>query len=70
MVRLQGGPFLMGTDYERGFPEDGEGPVREVNLDPFWIDRAPVTNALFGKFVQETSYLTEAERFGWSFVFW
>lgn len=70
MVRLRGGSFLMGTDYERGFPEDGEGPVRKVTLDPFWIDRAPVTNALFGKFVQETSYLTEAERFGWSFVFW
>ena len=70
MVRLPGGSFLMGTNYERGFPEDGEGPVREVKLDPFWIDRAPVTNALFGRFVQETSYLTEAERFGWSFVFW
>ena len=70
MVRLPGGPFLMGTDYKGAFPDDGEGPVREVTLDPFWIDRVPVTNALFGRFVQETNYRTEAERFGWSFVFW
>lgn len=70
MVRLSGGPFLMGTDYEGAFPDDGEGPVREVKLDPFWIDRTPVTNELFARFVQETSYRTEAERFGWSFVFW
>lgn len=70
MVRLPGGSFLMGTDYEGAFPDDGEGPVREVTLDPFWIDRAPVTNELFGRFAQETDYRTEAERFGWSFVFW
>ena len=70
MVRLPGGPFLMGTDYEGAFPDDGEGPVRSVTLDSFWIDRVPVTNALFGRFVQETNYRTEAERFGWSFVFW
>jgi formylglycine-generating enzyme len=70
MIRLPGGPFLMGTDYEGAFPEDGEGPVRELTLNSFWIDRFPVTNALFGKFVQETNYRTEAERFGWSFVFW
>lgn len=70
MIRLPGGPFLMGTDYAEAFPLDGEGPVREVTLDPFWIDKEPVTNELFGSFVRETGYVTEAERFGWSFVFW
>jgi formylglycine-generating enzyme required for sulfatase activity len=60
----------MGTDYQDAFPVDGEGPVREVTLDPFWIDKFPVTNRLFARFVQETGYVTEAERFGWSFVFW
>ncbi|HEY4009993.1 MAG TPA: SUMF1/EgtB/PvdO family nonheme iron enzyme, partial [Acidobacteriaceae bacterium] len=70
MVRLAGGAFLMGTDYEQSFPDDGEGPVREVTIDPFWMDRVPVTNELFGRFVRETGYVTEAERFGWSFVFW
>ncbi|HEY1214339.1 MAG TPA: formylglycine-generating enzyme family protein [Bryobacteraceae bacterium] len=70
MIAMQGGTFLMGTDYAEAFPEDGEGPVREVTLDPFWIDQHPVTNELFSQFVEATGYRTEAERFGWSFVFW
>lgn len=60
----------MGTDYEEAFPDDGEGPVREVTLASFWIDKYPVTNELFSRFVTETGYVTDAERFGWSFVFW
>jgi formylglycine-generating enzyme required for sulfatase activity len=70
MVALPGGTFLMGTDYGLGFPQDGEGPVRAVTLDPFRIDRNPVTNHLFADFVNATGYRTEADRFGWSFVFW
>ncbi len=70
MIRLPGGSFLMGTDYEGAFPQDGEGPVREVTLASFWIDRYTVTNELFSRFVEETGYTTDAERFGWSFVFW
>ena len=69
MIRLDGGKFLMGTDHANGFPLDGEGPVREVFLDPFWIDTAPVTVDQFRRFVRETGYVTESERFGWSFVF-
>jgi formylglycine-generating enzyme required for sulfatase activity len=69
MVKLAGGPFLMGTNSTEGFPADGEGPVREITLDPFYIDAAPVTNAQFAEFLQATCYRTEAERFGWSFVF-
>jgi formylglycine-generating enzyme len=70
MVSLPGGTFLMGTENPEGFPTDGEGPVRAVTLDSFLMDRHSVTNALFGKFVAATGYKTEAERFGWSFVFW
>jgi formylglycine-generating enzyme len=69
MIRLPGGTFLMGTDSDEGFPQDGEGPVRSVTLRPFWIDRTTVTNHLFRKFVKATGYRTEAERFDWSFVF-
>ena len=69
MVRLDGGRFLMGTDSQAGFPDDGEGPVREVLLDAFFIDTYPVTNEHFAEFVRATGYRTEAERFGWSFVF-
>jgi formylglycine-generating enzyme len=70
MVELPGGSFLMGTDSEDGFPEDGEGPVRAVRVRPFSIDQFPVTNHLFRQFIEATHYRTEAERFGWSFVFW
>jgi sulfatase modifying factor 1 len=69
MVLLDGGPFLMGTDTKEGFPADGEGPVREVYVDPFYVDRYPVTNEAFAEFVDATGYKTEAEAFGWSFVF-
>ena len=70
VVELPGGSFLMGTDSDVAFEADGEGPVREVTLSPFLIDRHTVTNAKFARFVEQTGYTTEAERFGWSFVFW
>ncbi|MGC7096089.1 formylglycine-generating enzyme family protein [Amycolatopsis lurida] len=69
MIRLPGGEFLMGTDDPDGFPEDGEGPVRTVTVAPFAIDAHAVSNERFAEFVEATGYVTEAERFGWSFVF-
>lgn len=68
MVKL-GGTFLMGTDYPKRFRSDGEDPVRKVEVRPFYIDRITVTNSQFREFVEATGYVTEAERFGWSFVF-
>lgn len=69
MVLIEGDTFLMGTDTDEGFPQDGEGPVREVKVDSFYIDKTTVTNRQFSRFINETGYKTEAERFGWSFVF-
>lgn len=69
MVKLYGGPFLMGTDSEEAFPLDGEGPVRQIQLDEFYIDKFAVTNQMFAEFVAATGYRTESERLGWSFVF-
>ncbi len=69
MVRIEKGSFLMGTDSAEAFPADGEGPVRVVFLDSFYIDVNPVTNLRFAEFVKDTGYRTEAERIGWSFVF-
>ncbi len=59
----------MGTEHPDGFPADGEGPVRRVFVDPFLMDCTPVTNEAFARFLTATQYRTEAERFGWSFVF-
>jgi formylglycine-generating enzyme len=69
MVHLEVGDFLMGTDDPIGFPADGEGPVRAIKLKPFWIDAYAVSNARFAEFVGATGFVTEAERYGWSFVF-
>ena len=69
LVELDGGSFLMGTEDAEGFLEDGEGPVREVELSPFAIEAHAVTNRRFADFVDATGYTTDAQRFGWSFVF-
>jgi sulfatase modifying factor 1 len=69
LVQLEGGVFAMGSDDRWAYPEDGEGPVREVEVAPFSIGTHAVSNADFARFVEKTGYVTDAERFGWSFVF-
>src|SRR6516225_7605158 len=58
MEWIPGGSFQMGSD--RHYPE--EGPAHRVTVDGFWIDRTPVTNALFRLFVEATGHVTLAER--------
>jgi formylglycine-generating enzyme required for sulfatase activity len=48
----------MGSD--RHYPE--EAPAHPVSVDGFWMDRTPVTNAQFQKFVKETGHVTLAEQ--------
>jgi formylglycine-generating enzyme len=43
--------------------------VRRVEVSPFWIDACAVSTADFAAFVDATGHVTEAEAFGWSFVF-
>ncbi|MGN9847466.1 SUMF1/EgtB/PvdO family nonheme iron enzyme, partial [Nonomuraea sp. H19] len=69
MMAIPGGTFLMGAEDPDGWAADGEGPVREVTLSPFLIDPVCVSNAKFATFVKATGYQTDAERYGWSFVF-
>ncbi|OVE78305.1 serine/threonine protein phosphatase [bacterium F16] len=69
MVHIPGGTFLMGTEDDDRWIEDGESPIRPVTVDPFYMDHHPVSNHQFAAFIQKTGYLTEAERFGWSYVF-
>jgi formylglycine-generating enzyme required for sulfatase activity len=68
-VALPGGSFLMGGADADANPEDAEGPVREMTVAPFVIDRYAVSTARFAGFIAATGYVTEAERYGWSFVF-
>ena len=57
MAWLPGGTFRMGSD--RHYPE--EAPAHRVRVNPFRIDRTPVTNRQFRRFVEATGYVTVAE---------
>ncbi|RZT27520.1 formylglycine-generating enzyme required for sulfatase activity [Kribbella sp. VKM Ac-2569] len=63
------GDYLMGDGFGDGFPGDGEAPVHQVEVSAFSIDATSVTNTDFARFADDTGYLTEAERFGFSAVF-
>jgi formylglycine-generating enzyme required for sulfatase activity len=58
MVWVPCGEFTMGSDDH--YPE--EAPAHRVQVDGFWIDRCPVTNEEFRRFVQATGHVTSAER--------
>lgn len=68
LVVIPGGQVRIGTSSPL-LPMDGEGPVRRVSLRSFAIDPHAVTCADFARFVAETGHVTDAERYGWSFVF-
>jgi formylglycine-generating enzyme required for sulfatase activity len=57
MLYVPGGTYRMGSD--RHYPE--EAPVHRVTVNEFWMDRTPVTNRQFRKFVNATGYVTFAE---------
>jgi formylglycine-generating enzyme required for sulfatase activity len=57
MIWVPGGTFRMGSD--KHYPE--ERPVHRVTVDGFWMDRTPVTNERFARFVEATGHVTFAE---------
>jgi formylglycine-generating enzyme required for sulfatase activity len=57
MVRIPGGVFRMGSDHH--YRE--ERPAHGVRVDGFWMDRTPVTNREFRRFVEATGYVTFVE---------
>ncbi|KAJ7308986.1 hypothetical protein JRQ81_008269 [Phrynocephalus forsythii] len=65
MVQLPGGKVQIQPRLFNGRKE--EAPSKKV--EPFLMDRYPVSNKDFREFVRDQKYTTEAERFGWSFVF-
>src|SRR5689334_16094212 len=69
LVTLDGGWFLMGSEDPCAYAEDGEGPVRQIRVEPFYLSACCVSNEQFAAFVDETDYVTDAERAGWSLVF-
>jgi sulfatase modifying factor 1 len=59
MIWIPGGTFWMGCD-DCDMPDTT--PVHLVTVDGFWMDKTPVTNAEFARFVEATGYVTIAER--------
>ena len=57
MIWIPGGTFAMGSD--KHYPE--ERPVHRVAVDGFWMDRTPVTNERFARFIEATGHVTFAE---------
>ncbi len=68
MVYVPAGPFLMGSDPAQDPSPQDEQPQREIDLSPFWIDRTEVSVDQFRTFAVATSYQTQAEWEGASYV--
>jgi sulfatase modifying factor 1 len=68
LVRVPGGFFDYGARRVT-FATDLDAPRLRVRVDPFLVSPIAVTNCQFRRFVDSTSYVTVAEREGWSFVF-
>jgi len=69
MSKIQGGWFSMGSEAKNIFPGDGESPIREIFVDDFFISTFTVSVREFSEFIDQTNYLTDAQKYGWSFVF-
>ncbi|MEO5875803.1 MAG: ergothioneine biosynthesis protein EgtB, partial [Streptosporangiaceae bacterium] len=67
-VLVPGGPFTMGTSTEP-WALDNERPAHEVDVAPFFIDTAAVTNAAFQVFIDAGGYDEPAwwSRQGWAY---
>src|SRR5438874_12901147 len=60
MVWVPGGEFTMGSTDPDASP--AERPAHRVRVGGFWMDQTDVTNAQFRRFVEETGYVTTAEK--------
>ncbi|WP_298812741.1 formylglycine-generating enzyme family protein [uncultured Roseibium sp.] len=68
-VVIPGGIAVLGTRFPL-IANDGEERRKAPDLRQFRMTATTITNAEFEAFVESTGYVTDAERYGWSFVFW
>ncbi len=61
-ILVKGGCFQMGDTFGDG--QKDEQPVHEVCIDDYYIGKAEVTVRAFRKFVDQTTYRTDAEKEG------
>lgn len=55
-VEIDGGTFLLGTQRDEGFCFDNEKWAHSVTVEPFTMDRTPVTQGQFAEFVEHGGY--------------
>jgi serine/threonine-protein kinase len=67
-VHIPEGAFVMGATSHPD-ARDLEKPRHDVDLDAYWIDRTPVTNAMFARFVKAEGFKTDAEKAGSGYAF-
>jgi formylglycine-generating enzyme len=68
LVALPGGRTVLGDDGPLSYQADGEARFT-ADVAPFELAPTCVSNVDFAEFVDATNYVTDAEQFGWSFVF-
>lgn len=66
---IPGGDAFLGTNSIVGYEVDFETPQRQMTINSYLMDPYTVTNEKFKKFIDDTNYETDAEYYGWSFVF-
>jgi iron(II)-dependent oxidoreductase len=54
-VLIPGGRFTLGTSAEP-WALDNERPAHEIDVPPFWLDTAPVTNGAYQRFIDDGGY--------------
>lgn len=62
MVWISGGEFIQGAVPQDKMAMAHEKPAHKVAVDGFFMDITEVTNDEFKKFIDETDYITQAER--------
>ncbi|HQL00916.1 MAG TPA: SUMF1/EgtB/PvdO family nonheme iron enzyme [Smithellaceae bacterium] len=65
-ILIKGGSFLVGGDARAR----SVLPEQLAELPDFYVGKFPVTNALFEIFVEQTGYITTAEKYGFSLVYY
>lgn len=70
MIKVPKGKYNIGKHRLESHYSDNETKEITLIINSFYIDSTTVTNFEFNQFVQATDYITEAEKVGYSFVFY
>lgn len=64
MIAVEGGSFIMGCTNSNIQCYDNELPSQEVNINDYYIGKYEITVKQFNSFVNETGYISDAEKTG------